>query len=314
MLANGRSNWSCVKLARVITALALAGNGCTSDPYDDYYYDSYGYYDYYYPAGYAYTDPYYMYGYPGVYYQVLGSQAGAGSDLPALTLRALALGESVCPGQVTLTSERSPAPCSTTDGDTIPVSTSILLNGCELSGGGKLDGAVQITATQTPSDMNCDAGTSIAVSYTSTTTNLVYTAPSGARVALPEVTRTGSFTRELDAPPAQLTIHSQGRIERYDAQGAAVSNTTFSGDQTLTMSGTTGGFQVDGALILEDSLADRSATVTSTDLSRAEGCCYPTSGSLVVVHGDGSETNWSFGPNCGDITVDGRDVETDECF
>jgi hypothetical protein len=313
MLTNGRRNWSCVRVAGAIAALAIAGSGC-SDDNSDYYYDPYGYYDYYYPSSYAYVDPYYMYGYPGVYYQNVGSTTDAGSDLPALALRSLALGESVCPGQVTLTAERIPAPCGSGEGDTIPASTSIQLNGCELSGGGKLDGALKITATQTPSDTKCDAGTSIAVSYTSTTTNLVYTAPSGARVELPEVTRTGSFTRKLDTPPAVLTINSQGRIERYDEQGAALSKTTFSGSQTLTLSGANGGFHVDGALTLEDAVAARTASVTSTDLSRAEGCCYPTSGSVAVVHADGTDTKWSFGPNCGDVMVNDHKVKTDECF
>jgi hypothetical protein len=313
MLANGRSNWSCVSLAGAIAALAMAGNGCTSDD-DPYYYDPYGYYDYYYPSSYAYADPYYAYGYPGVYYQNLGSKADGGSDLPALALRAIALGEGICPGQVTVTTERSPAPCATDDGDTIPVSTSVQLNGCALSGGGKLDGAYKIVVTQTASDKNCNAGTSIAASYTSTTTNLVYTAPSGARVELPEVTRTGSFTRTLDAPPSVFTVSSNGRLERYDETGAALSKTTFSGSQTLTLSGVTGGFQVDGELALEDTVGARSASVTAAGLSRAEGCCYPTNGSVAIVHSGGDDVNWSFGPSCGDVTVNGHKVKTDECF
>jgi hypothetical protein len=90
--------------------------------------------------------------------------------------------------------------------------------------------------------MNCDAGTAVDVSYTSTTTDLVYTAPSGARIELPQVTRTGSYTRLLDAPPSLLTISSQGRIERYDEKGAARSKITFSGEQTLSMLGPTEAF------------------------------------------------------------------------
>jgi hypothetical protein len=256
-----------------------------------------------------------MYGYPGVYYALIPSpKAAMTSGLPALALRDLALGEGICPGQVTVTTERTTSPCDTGAGETTPVSSSIQLQGCELSGGGKLDGSLQIAASQTLSDTNCDAGTSIDVSYTSTTTDLVYTAPSGATIELPEVTRTGSYTRLLDAPPSLLTINSQGRIERHDEKGAARSKITFSGMQTLTMLGANGGFRVDGTLTLQDDLGSGSANVTSVGLTRTEGCCYPTSGSLEVARSDGRDERWSFGPACGDVSVNGHKVTPADCF
>jgi hypothetical protein len=312
-----RRNRGRVSAAPVIAAnlaVILAGAaGCSSD--DEYPYDPYGYYDYYYPASYAYVDPYYMYGYPGVYYALISRpKAAAMSSLPALALRDLALGEGICPGQVTVTTERTTAPCDTGEGETTPVSNSIQLDGCELSGGGKLDGSLQIATSQTLSDMNCSAGTSIDVNYTSTTTDLVYTAPSGARIELPEVTRTGSYTRALDAPPSLLTINSQGRIERYDAKGTAKSKAGFSGMQTLTLLGANGGFRVDGTLTLQDEIGNRSANATSVGLTRAEGCCYPTSGSLDVSHSDGGAERWSFGPGCGDVSVNGHEVTPGDCF
>jgi hypothetical protein len=312
MLVDTRGNGSRARKAGAVAAILAAAAGCSSD--ESYAYDPYGYYDYYYPASYAYVDPYYMYGYPGVYYALLAPpKAATTASLPALALRDLALGQGICPGQVTVTSERTSAPCDTGQGETIPLSNSIQLNGCELSGGGKLDGSVQIAAAQTLSDMNCDAGTSIEVSYTSTTMDLVYTAPSGARIELPLVTRTGSFTRPLDSPPSLLTINSQGRIERYDAKGNARSKTTFSGMQTLTMLGANGGFRVDGTLTLQDELENRSSNVTSVGLTRTEGCCYPTSGSMDVARSEGAE-RWSFGPGCGDVSVNGHEVTPAECF
>jgi hypothetical protein len=308
-----RRNWIRAGVAPVVATIIAGAAGCSSD--DDYPYDPYGYYDYYYPASYAYADPYYMYGYPGVYYARLPTPKAANtSTLPALALRDLALGEGICPGQVTVTTERTTAPCDTGQGETVPVSNSVQLAGCELPGGGRLDGSVKIAASQTLSDMNCDAGTSIDVSYTSTTTDLVYTAPSGARIELPQVTRTGTFTRALDAPPSLLTINSQGRLERYDAKGAAQSKTTFSGMQTLTMLGANGGFRVDGTLTLQDELDARSANVTSIGLTRAEGCCYPTSGSIEVARSDGDDERWSFGPSCGDVSVNGHKVSPPQCF
>jgi hypothetical protein len=245
---------------------------------------------------------------------IASPKAATTSPLPAQALRDLALGEGICPGQVTVTTERITAACDTGEGETTPVSNSIELQGCELSGGGQLDGSIRIAASQTLSDTNCDAGTSIEVSYTSTTTDLVYTAPSGARIELPQVTRTGSYTRPLDQPPSLLTINSQGRIERYDEKGAARSKTTFSGMQTLTMLGANGGFRVDGTIALQDELGSSNANVSSVGLTRTEGCCYPTSGSLEVAHSDGRTQRWSFGPACGDVSVNGHDVTLASCF
>src|SRR3954464_9481343 len=171
MLVDTRGIWSralsAMSTVGAVAAVLASVAGCSSD--DDYPYDPYGYYGYYYPTSYAYTDPYYMYGYSGVYYSLISApKAASTSSLPALALRDLALGEGICPGQVTVTTERATAPCGTGEGDTVPVSNAIQINACELTGGGQLDGSLKIAAAQTLSDMNCDASTSIDVSYTST--------------------------------------------------------------------------------------------------------------------------------------------------
>ena len=318
MHANGRSIgrtiWSCLRAAGVVAIVAAGGQGCDDD--DPYYYDPYGYYDYYYPASYAYVDPYYSdyyYGYP-TYILSVRLKAVLNNVLPATALRDLALGEGICPGQVTVTAERAEAPCDTGGGGSVPVSTSIQFNGCNLSGGGKLDGSLKIDASQKLSDTNCNAGTSIDVSYTSTTTNLVYTAPSGSRIELPKVTRTGSYTRMLGSAPSTLTVSSEGRIERYDEKGTALAKTSFTGAQMLTLLPANAGFRVDGTLMLDDSVTERSSTGNSTSLTRTEGCCYPTGGSIEVARSDGTDENWSFGPNCGDISVNGHRVTPKECF
>ena len=110
-----RSNWIRAGVAPIVATLLAGAAGCSSD--DDYPYDPYGYYDYYYPASYAYMDPYYMYGYPGVYYALIPSpKAATTSPLPAQALRDLALGEGICPGQVTVTTEQAQATTTTTSG------------------------------------------------------------------------------------------------------------------------------------------------------------------------------------------------------
>src|SRR6185295_17124833 len=179
---------------------------------------------------------------------------------------------------------------------------------------GKLDGSLKVDASQTLSDTNCDTGTSIDVSYTSTTTNLVYTAPNGSRIELPLLTRKGSYTRRLGSPPSTLTVSSEGRIERYDEKVEALAKTRFTGAQMLTLLPANAGFRVDGTLMLEDSVSERSSVGNSASLTRTEGCCYPTAGSIDVARSDGDDENWSFGPNCGDISVNGHHVTPKECF
>jgi hypothetical protein len=305
---------SCIRAAGVVAAL-VAGHGCSSSS-DPYYYDPYGYYDYYYPASYAYVDPYYSdywYGYP-TYVLSVRLKASLNNVLPATALRDLALGEGICPGQVTVTTERATAPCDIGGGGSVPVSTSIHFDGCRLSAGGQLDGSLSVEAAQKLSDSNCDAGTSIDVSYTSTTRNLVYTAPNGSRIELPQLTRTGSYTRSLGLPPTTLRVSSEGRIERYDEKGTALAKTNFTGAQMLTLLPEDGGFRVDGTLMLNDSVSERSSVGNSAGLTRTDGCCYPTAGSIDVARSDGEDESWSFGPSCGDISVNGHRVTPKECF
>jgi hypothetical protein len=71
---------------------------------------------------------------------------------------------------------------------------------------------------------------------------------------------------------------------------------------------------VDGTLTLQDDLGSGSANVTSVGLTRTEGCCYPASGSIEVAHSNGRNERWSFGPACGNVSVNGHDVALGSCF
>jgi hypothetical protein len=307
---------SCLQAAGMLALVAVVGHGCSSD--DEPYYYYYGYGDYYYPTSYAYTDPYYADAWYGPSTAVLSGQlktvAANTNTLPATALRNLALGQGVCPGHVMVTTQSTTLACNVGGGTSVPTSTTTEFTGCELNDGGKLDGSVQVTASQTLSDSNCDAGTSLAVSYTSTTTNLVYTAPDGSRIAIPMLTRTGSYTRPLGSPPATVSVTSQGQIERLDAKGTALANTQLSGSQTLTLLPGTQGFSADGSLMLNDSVGMHLSTVTGTGLTRTESCCYPTAGSLDVARSGAADEIWTFGPNCGDVTVNGRRITPQACF
>jgi hypothetical protein len=314
-MKNFKTRTGILGAASAAAAMAVALSGCYTDPY---YYDPYAYYGYYYPTGYAYADPYYVdygysYGYPlsAPDYTAKGT---SGSDLPGAVVRDLARGVNACPDHATVTTTTTAPACDPGGGVIQPLSTSISFDGCVLLDGSRLDGSIQIDATQTASDAACDDNTTIDVTYTSKTTQLVYTAADGSRIVIPQMTRTGSYTRPHHAAPAAIALDIEGSVERYDASGTAVSNVQLSGGQTLTLLGVETGFVVNGTLTMQDSVKNRQASVTATEVTRAEGCCYPTSGSLDIVHTEGDSDHWTFAATCGDASVDGHDVTLDSCF
>lgn len=326
----GRNAAGVRRAALALVALAVFGaasSGCGSS---DYYYDPYNQaYGYYYPADMAYSDVYYTgyYGYPSAY--VYGSSFQGSSALglslkgnvdsswPAAAIRDIALGKNICPGQVTLTSERIDAPCpigGEAGADALPASTSIVFDGCVLPDGGRIDGAVQVDATHTFSDPACGSETVVDVSYTSTSTDLVYTAPGGERIALPSLRRSGSYRRPLAGRPSVLNISIEGTVERYDADGALLAMTTVTGTQTIVPNEADDGYRVDGTLTMQDMVDERTLNVSGVGVTRTDTCCHPTAGTIDVAPSEGEADTWSFGPNCGDVSRNGEAFPVGECF
>src|SRR5215471_12638097 len=181
----------------VLVLIAITGSGCTGTTTTVGYsfYDPYVYYSYYpadiYYSGYYWTDPYSLY-----YYQVIGAATGpigAGDGgvadggasggisrllTPGDAIRALALGQEVCPNQVTVTPKTGPNVCPS-DGapSTVRNGVTIVFNHCTFGNGAQLDGTYDVQATRTASDTACNASTTITISDTTTITNLCYTGP-----------------------------------------------------------------------------------------------------------------------------------------
>jgi hypothetical protein len=314
MEASGQANWKYAKIARMAAAVSVAAAGCGGS---GYYYDPYYYgYDYYYPADIAYADMSYaddVYGTAGFYALAALPKQMTGSGLLGGALRDLASGQDVCPDHVTLSATPGNDLCSQ-DGSPPPASTSIVFNDCQLADRGRLAGKIQIEATRTPSDANCTAETVIAVGFTSTATNLTYIAPSGARVALPALTVTGSYARSLDGPPATLELTVDGSVERYDEKGAIVARSSLSGTQTLVPLGANAGYRLSGTMTIHDAIAGQTRTASSNDLTRTQGCCYPTSGVIEIEQAGGETDTWRFGPDCAAVSLNDERVTLDECF
>jgi len=301
-------------LAMVITATF---QGCDDDDdyYDDYYDNYYYAYGYYYPGDVMYAMPVYTdywYGYP----YVLEKGATTNRLLPGEVLRQLAAGESVCPDQVTLNVERIDTVCDVSgDGDmTIPIRAEIAFNGCELVDGGVLDGNVLIEATQVFADATCDSNTAVDVSFSGTVTALSYTSVSGARSVIPSLTITGAYTRTLGGPPTTLTASVDGRVERFDPAGDLLMQIGVRGTQTLTPGLlASSGYSIDGSVTFDDTLRSRTVEASATGLTRTDGCCRPTAGTVQLTGSDVNDS-WTFGPECGAFSVNGMASADDECF
>jgi hypothetical protein len=316
MESRKRMSWASTTKATTIATLALVAVSCTTDPA---YYDPYSYYygsGYYYPADVAYGGAYYAdygAGAPITYAQARSNEEQV-SELPGATLRALAAGEDLCPGQVTIAKTPGNAPCPASDREPVAASTSIQFAGCTLAGGGRLDGAVQIDTAHTASDANCEAKTRIDVSFTSAATDLAYTAASGARVVLPSLTLTGSYTRLVEARPSLIEIGIEGQMERYAEDGDMLAQTSVSGKQTLTPLESGDGYRASGTLTMRDSIDDETVRVTSDGVDRPDGCCYPTSGSIELERSNGDLDVLRFGPDCNDVTLDSESITPRDCL
>jgi len=311
----------------VLVLIASAGSGCTGTTTTVGYvaYDPYVYYSYYpadiYYSGYYWTDPYSLY-----YYQVIGAATGpigagdggipdggaSGSISRLLTagdaIRALALGQEVCPNHVTVTSKTGPNVCVGNGAPgTVRNGVTIVFNGCTFGNGSQLDGTFDVQATRTASDTACNASTTVTLSNTTTITNLTYTGPGGRKLVIPTETGTSTLSYGLGQPPTSAAVTLDGHAQILAANGAVLTDDTFSGTSTVTDRQDKTSYTTDGVLTLQNQLFPIRTKLTSSGLLRSSDCCHPTGGRLKV-EATGPNTSathtLSFGPACGDATFD----------
>jgi hypothetical protein len=222
-------------------------------------------------------------------------------------IRALARGEAVCPGKVTVT-QRTHAPACAGGPANERAGATLVFAGCQTAGGGTIDGTIDVMASRTASTASCGSGTTITLSHTTTVTNLAFTGPSGAKAIIPSMTDTGTNTYAFGQTPASITISTTGQLQTYDPSGALTSDHNFSGTPTITFASTQGGYTIDGGFNASDNInAGRGLTLTLMGVQRVNTCCRPVGGTIQVVQASGSIAShiWAFGPTCGVVTVDG---------
>jgi hypothetical protein len=315
-------NRNAIKFAIAGTALALTAGatvGCTDDngtvATTNYAYDDAYLYSGYYPADVAYASSYwaYPYAYGGFYYAGAAATTATGSGLAA-AIRALARGEQVCPGQVTVMEKTATLACVTA-GSAARAGATLTFNNCNASGG-TINGTIDVTGTATASDQSCGAATTISVSHTSTITNLSFTTTDGRKLVIPNGTNTGMTGFTFGQNPTMTTINSNGEMQLFDSSGTMQSDLTFMGDNTFTFSGTQS-YSVSGTTTVSEKNGNATATITRQNLTRSGGCCRPTSGTMTVDRTGGilpGQSNWSFGPSCGQVERNGTTATMPSCL
>jgi hypothetical protein len=307
--------WGYLVAATAGLAATALGWSC----YDDDYVTStdvstalYYPYAYYYPADVAlastyWIDPWY---YDPFYYRQLAQTTTRATD-PGAVMRALATGVSVCGDQAKVV-EKFGESCLREGGKgQIRSGATITFNGCMLSGGGRVDGMVDITSTPTLSDQNCDANTVVSVSFSAHYTGLAYTAPDGTRVTIPDQTNTGSYTRKGTAGPTGLAITSNGSVQRYDASGARVSDHTYSGSRNYRFANAS--YVLNGTMSVQDTVAGGIVSITGVEVTRTRDCCRPTAGTITVSGSNYDTATWVWGPSCGAATLNGTAANLAAC-
>jgi hypothetical protein len=227
-------------------------------------------------------------------------------------IRTVALGGAVCPGQVTVTRPAGTDVCGVSG-----AGLSIVFSGCQLSGGGTVDGTITVQRSLSASDTDCTSSTMLTVGYTSTITSLTYTGTGGAKIVIPTATDTATIQVPLGTAPSTVTLMSTGQIQRLGTDGSVTSDRSYTGKRTysaISVSNQT--YTVDGMIAVTDT-AGGTATISASGLQRDQSCCRPTGGTLSVSRTGGSHAGshtWTFSATCGSVMLDGKTVTLPACL
>jgi hypothetical protein len=227
-------------------------------------------------------------------------------------IREAALGATVCAGQATVTPKSGTTICGVSASG-----VNIVFNGCQLSGGGTVDGTVDVAITRAASDTTCGSATTITLGYTTTITNLTYTGTGGAKIVIPNEMGTSTLTYSFGQAPTSANIQTNGEIQRFASGGSMTSDRTYTGTYAFSsISLADQSYTVGGMLNVTDK-AGGTATFTGTDIARGTSCCRPTGGTLAVSRTGGSHSGshtWTFTSTCGSATLDSKTVTLPACL
>jgi hypothetical protein len=325
--ASHQTRQSCLRTwaAAAVTAACVAGcGGTTSTGYVvDYGYEEAYLYDAYYPVDMSYAGYYYAtpWDYSYYYYNKVNSAFSAALTAPLATsvgsaVRALARGETLCEGQVTVTPKMAAPACAGADAAAVRNGVTIVFNGCQLSSGGTLSGTFDVVSQSAASEQTCTASTTIMLGHTTTITDLAYTGPDGRKIVIPTQTDRAMTTYKFGQHPLNVIIDSTGQLQIFAKGGALVSDHKHSGTRTLAFP-SSNAYTVDGTITVEDQRVSGTATLALSGLMRSAGCCRPTGGTVVVSRTGGAapgQHTWEFSSSCGSATLDGSAANLPACL
>jgi hypothetical protein len=183
--------------------------------------------------------------------------------------------------------------------------------------GGKLDGTIDVTAMRMASEQTCSSNTRITLSHTTTITNFTYTAPGGMKVVIPNQTDTGTNSYTYGQVPTTFSFNSSGRVQVYAANGNLSADLNHNGTREVTFNSSNKTYAVSGLAALEDTHSNARGSVMSDGVTRSSECCNPIGGTVKVTRTGGSnpgEHTWTFGPACGQATMDGAATTPPACL
>lgn len=274
-------------------------------------------YAYYYSGDLAYSDLYWSdaWAYDSYIYQVNGGTTQRQSIGNAI--RALARGEQVCPGQVTVTPKTAPPACSAAGTTAVRSGGTIAFNGCQTADGSVINGTIDITASRSANEAVCSATTLITLSHTTTLSNLSVTGPDGRRLLIPNQTDNGTNTYTYGQLPTTAAITSSGRFQVFAADGSLTADINHNGTRNFTYSAQSQSYAVSGTVTTQDARTGSTGSLVGTDVTRTLNCCHPTGGTLNVTRTGGTspgQHTWTFGPSCGQVSFDGTAITPPECL
>jgi hypothetical protein len=234
-----------------------------------------------------------------------GGSGGASPTTVRATLasvvEALARGESVCPGQVTITPKTATPACSGGSSTTERNGVTIVFNGCIVSGA-TIDGTFDVLSKRSASAQTCSSTTTITLGHTTTITNLSISDSNG-KIVIPSQTDMGMTTYTFGQTPTSITFNTTGEIQIFNNAQTMLADLGYTGMDTVTLSGNSS-YSVDGTSTLQEKNGPATATITKTGLTRSSGCCRPTAGTVTINRSGGPHpgtATWKFGPSCGGV-------------
>jgi hypothetical protein len=247
-----------------------------------------------------------------------GGAGGSGATTVRATVasvvEALARGESVCPGQVTITPKTAAPACAGSNATEERNGVTLVFTDCVVSGA-TINGSFDVLSNRTASEQTCSATTTITLGHTTTITNLSISDAQG-KILIPSQTDMGMTSYTFGQTPTSITFNTTGEMQIFNPTGTMLSDLTYTAMDTVTLSGASS-FSTDGTTTVQEKNGPASATITKQGLTRSGGCCRPTAGSVTVNRSGGPHAGtatWTFGPSCGAVMRDNVSATLPACI